>query len=135
MALVAGSLNAQNKCKLSIVVDGVEKVKGSLIVGVYDSSTYMKAAPVAWKIVKVTAETLTVEIDSIPAGEYAVSLFHDENDNGKLDRGAYGIPTEKYGSSNNAEGKMGPPTFKECKFIVEDKTVIYITLTKFEMRK
>src|SRR5258708_36119562 len=32
--------------------------------------------------------------DPIPAGTYAVTCFHDENKNGKLDTGIFGIPTE-----------------------------------------
>ena len=50
-----------------------------------------------------------------------------------LDTGTYGIPVEKTGSSNNAKGAYGPPTFDDCKFTVEEDTVIYITLTSYEM--
>ena len=32
--------------------------------------------------------------DPLPAGTYAVACFHDENKNGKLDTGLFGIPTE-----------------------------------------
>ncbi|MDR1896327.1 MAG: DUF2141 domain-containing protein, partial [Prevotellaceae bacterium] len=76
-----------------------------------------------------------IVLDSIASGEYAVSLFHDENDNYKLDVGAFGIPVEKTGFSNNAKGKMGPPKFMDCKFAVTDDTVIYITLTSYQMPK
>ncbi len=54
--------------------------------------------------------------DPIPAGVYAVACFHDENKNGKLDTGLFGIPTEGVVSSNHAKGFMGPPTFKDAKF-------------------
>jgi uncharacterized protein (DUF2141 family) len=54
--------------------------------------------------------------DPIPAGIYAVACFHDENGNGKLDTGLFGIPTEGTVVSNNAKGWMGPPSFKAAKF-------------------
>jgi uncharacterized protein (DUF2141 family) len=74
-------------------------------------------------------------LDNIAPGKYAVSLFLDENSNGKLDTGAFGIPTEKTGFSNNAQGTYGPPKFDDCQFTVDDDTVIYITLTSHEMPK
>ena len=37
----------------------------------------------------------------LPAGVYAVSVFHDENMNQKLDKNFVGVPKEEYGASNN----------------------------------
>ncbi|MDR1437149.1 MAG: DUF2141 domain-containing protein, partial [Candidatus Symbiothrix sp.] len=66
---------------------------------------------------------------------YAVSIFHDENDNGKLDTGVFGIPKERTGNSNNARGSYGPPKFDDCKFTVSGDTEIYITLTSYKSPK
>jgi uncharacterized protein (DUF2141 family) len=52
----------------------------------------------------------------LPAGFYAVSVFHDENMNEKLDKNFMGVPKEGYGASNNPKKKMGPPNFDEAKF-------------------
>lgn len=52
----------------------------------------------------------------LPAGVYAVSVFHDENMNQKLDKNLVGVPKEGYGASNNPKKKMGPPSFAETKF-------------------
>ncbi len=57
--------------------------------------------------------------DDLPSGDYAVALFHDENDNGRLDRVA-GIPTEGVGFSNNPRLIFGPPRFVESSFAVTD---------------
>jgi uncharacterized protein (DUF2141 family) len=56
--------------------------------------------------------------NNLPAGVYAVSVFHDENMNQKLDKNFVGIPKEGYGASNNPRKKMGPPTFEETKIQV-----------------
>ncbi len=60
-----------------------------------------------------------VNFDSLSPGQYALSYFHDENDNGEMDTGLFGIPKEGYGFSNNARGKYGPPEFQEWLFVLD----------------
>ena len=127
MMLAASLVGAQNK--LTVVVDGIEKSNGTVLVAVQDSINFMKQ-PLYYGMAKVEqdAEEITVVIENVASGNYAVAVFHDENDNGKLDTGAYGIPIEKYGFSNNAVVKMGPPAFRECMVAVEEDAEINITL-------
>ena len=56
------------------------------------------------------------EFAGIASGTYAVSVFHDENSNGKLDTNIMGIPREGVGASNNARGHFGPPKFAAAAF-------------------
>jgi len=56
----------------------------------------------------------------LPSGDYAVSLFHDENANGRLDRLA-GIPTEGVGFSNNPRLLFGPPRFVQARFTLTNR--------------
>ncbi|MBV9946835.1 MAG: DUF2141 domain-containing protein [Myxococcales bacterium] len=58
-----------------------------------------------------------------PPGTYAVACFHDENDNGKLDTGLFGIPTEGTAISNDARGTFGPPSFDAAKFTLPARPV------------
>lgn len=52
---------------------------------------------------------------------YAVNLFHDENQNGTLDKNLFGIPKEGYAISNNPNGY---PTFKNSSFLLNsDKNI------------
>jgi uncharacterized protein (DUF2141 family) len=53
---------------------------------------------------------------NVPDGVYAISVFHDENMNQKLDKTFVGVPKEGYGASNDPKKKMGPPNFAETKF-------------------
>lgn len=48
---------------------------------------------------------------TLSSGVYAVSVFHDENANGRLDTTWYGKPTEGYGTSNDPPARTGPPSF------------------------
>ncbi|TWU03845.1 DUF2141 domain-containing protein [Neorhodopirellula pilleata] len=52
--------------------------------------------------------------NDVLAEPFAIAVYHDKNNNEKLDRNALGIPTERYGFSNAARGKLGPPTFEEA---------------------
>ncbi len=65
----------------------------------------------------------TIELEASamqsPQTRWAVSAHHDENGNDKLDKNAFGIPTEPYGFSNNPKRGFGPPKFDEVSFSVD----------------
>jgi uncharacterized protein (DUF2141 family) len=65
---------------------------------------------------KIKDKKAQIEFKDLPYGEYAVALIHDENENGKMDYNAIGIPKEGYGFSNDAKGMLGPPDYKDAKF-------------------
>jgi hypothetical protein len=64
----------------------------------------------------IDKDTSRCAFDPIVAGRYAVACFHDENANGKMDTGLFGIPKEGTVVSNHAKGFMGPPSFKDAAF-------------------
>lgn len=64
----------------------------------------------------------------LPDGIYAVSVIHDENDNGKLDTNILGIPKEGFGFSNNPRIFFGPPSFEKASFDSKDLKEIKIKL-------
>lgn len=43
----------------------------------------------------------------------AVCVYHDENENARLDKNSFGIPLERYGFSRNPKRGFGPPKFHE----------------------
>jgi hypothetical protein len=43
-------------------------------------------------------------------------------------KGAFGIPTEKYGFSNNTEGFMGAPSFEKTKFTLYYDKIVRINI-------
>jgi uncharacterized protein (DUF2141 family) len=52
----------------------------------------------------------------VPAGDYAITLFHDEDSSGKFKTNIVGYPLEGYGFSNNYVPQLRAPTFDETKF-------------------
>lgn len=113
---------AQN---LTIEVRDIEKTEGYLYVAIYNSQETFMKKPFTGFRVDVKDKVLSIPCKGLPIGTYAISLYQDENGNGKLDTGAFGIPTEKFGFSNDAEGVMGAPSFDKCRFsFTEDMTLV-----------
>lgn len=52
-------------------------------------------------------------------GQFAVSVYHDENANGDFDKGAFGLPAEPWGISRNPKVRFGPPGVEEAIFPVD----------------
>jgi uncharacterized protein (DUF2141 family) len=113
---------------VSLTINGVGD-KGNVMVALYKKDDKWLGKSTMGTMVAAKKEGVTVSFKDLPEGEYAVSLFVDENSNGKMDTNAIGIPVEAYGFSNDASGNFGPPSFEQAKFIVgKDKTAITITL-------
>ena len=65
-------------------------------------------------------------------GRYAIAIFHDEDSNGKLNKGLLGIPKEGFGFSNNPKILVGAPSFRAAAMdIVHPQTEIQIQLKYF----
>ena len=61
---------------------------------------------------------------NLPPGNYAVFLFHDANNNNKMDKNFLGIPKEGYGASKNSLPFAAAPGFKENRFTVPQNSII-----------
>jgi uncharacterized protein (DUF2141 family) len=106
---------------LTVHVIGARNAKGKIRAALFhgaegfpnDASHAFRTQPA-----DIDPQTSSAQIvfTDLPAGVYAVSVFHDENMNQKLDKNFVGVPKEGYGTSNNPKKKMGPPSFEETKF-------------------
>jgi len=114
---------------LKIVIPDIPSGKGNIKVALYNESGskgFLKDLNLAFrkKQVEIKNNSAIIIFKNIPYGTYAVSLFQDENINGKIDRAAIGFPVEPYGISGN-KNTVGPPNFKDGKFILKSP---YLTL-------
>ena len=113
---------------LTVTVTNFKNNQGKVMVGIYNgANTFMKKT-IYSKVGDIKANTAKVVFENIPDGEYAISLYHDENNNGKLDKGWFGIPKEGYGCSNDAKGNMGPPKYEDAKFLLSNHKSMVIKL-------
>ncbi|TXE17077.1 DUF2141 domain-containing protein [Psychroserpens burtonensis] len=118
-------LNAQTVSGYDIIVkiNNLESNQGKVYVEIYDSQEAFLNKGLKSTVVKITEKSCDVTFKNIPKGIYAISMFHDKNDNNKMDTNFLGIPIEDYGCSNNAKGFMGPPKWEDAKFEVNDKSI------------
>jgi uncharacterized protein (DUF2141 family) len=108
----------------AILQVNVEKPVGELYLAVYDSEeSFMKEAK--WRIVEEVKSTSTKIDMPFPEGVYAVAVFQDLNENGKLDKNWMGVPTEPYGFSKDARGTFGPPSFSESSIEYNSKNTFF----------
>jgi uncharacterized protein (DUF2141 family) len=116
---------------LTITVKGVRSADGAVFLAVYDSDKSFMKPPQAKTTRRLNASKgeLEIVIHDLPAGKYAISSYHDENGNGKLDTNALGIPEEGYGFSNDARGTSGPPQFLEAALDFDGKTDMAIVFS------
>ena len=77
--------------------------------------------------IKIIDNTATHTFKNLPEGTYAISLFHDSQNTGKLRTNAFGIPKDGYGFSNNAGTLVGAPSFEKAAFKLT-KDVKYINI-------
>lgn len=125
LTLSVQNLSAQN---LTLEVQGIEKVTGKLYVAIYNSAETFMKKPLTGFVVEVKEKVMSIPCKGLPAGTYAFSMYQDENGNGKLDTAAFGIPTEKFGFSNDAEGVMGPPSYEKCSFTFSTDVTLVVHL-------
>lgn len=105
---------------VTVRVTGARNAKGKIRAALFQSAEgFPNDASHAFRTqpADIDPQTLSAQIvfTDLPAGVYAVSVFHDENLNEKLDKNFMGMPKEGYGASNNPKKKMGPPSFEETK--------------------
>jgi uncharacterized protein (DUF2141 family) len=125
--LVSSFVNAQ-KVNLQVSMSGFKSKMGKVKVGLYNSEgTFLKTTFISLTS-EIKENQAIVTFESLEKGEYAVSIYHDENENDKLDANIMGIPKEDFASSNNTKGFMGPPKYKDAKFTVNENTKIEIKL-------
>ncbi|WP_415374959.1 DUF2141 domain-containing protein [Patiriisocius sp. Uisw_017] len=94
---------------------------GKIIIGLYnEKENFMVTDPYKGTIGKIENGKAVIVFENIPEGMYAISLFHDKNDNNIMDFSANKMPLEDYGMSNNVM-VMGPPTWSDAKFEVTGK--------------
>ena len=116
---------------VTIEISEVSPNQGKIIIAIFNSkSGYKKNIPYKALTVDSTSDTLLID-ETLPSGEYVISMFQDENGNGKLDKYFFGIPKEPIGITNFFK-KGIPRGYSKLKIQVnEDKMIIKINMIHF----
>ncbi|UZO80330.1 DUF2141 domain-containing protein [Aquimarina sp. ERC-38] len=125
--LITTIMSSQNQnSRVEVTIENIKNDKGIILVGLYKDPAKFLKIPFKYEKIKAKKGSVNCTFMDVAPGEYAISLFHDENENGKLDTNFIGIPKEAYGVSNNAKNTFSAPEWKNAKFTVSDgKTVTH----------
>lgn len=117
---------------LHIQVTNVPNSEGQLMLQILAGEAEFKGdSPAVASVMQRAREgEMSFTAGSLPPGEYALRVMHDENNNGKLDTNIVGMPTEPWAFSNNATGNFGPPRWDDVKFTLESETTQTIDLNR-----
>lgn len=118
LALPVGSGETHNA--IHVAIDGLRTDKGQVICSLYSSAEGFpkdEKKAIAHSKSLIANRHADCQFSGIQPGTYAISVFHVENSNGRLDTNFLGIPREGVGASNNARGHFGPPSFHDASFV------------------
>ncbi len=125
-ALLLALASTANAFDLTVEVLNAKSDKGSVAGALYTASNWLGDPQQGER--QPAGDKAVLVYRNLPAGSYAVSVFHDENGNGKLDSNVAGVPLERYGFSRDARGRMGPPTFADAAIDLQADTTVTIHL-------
>lgn len=78
------------------------------------------------KVANIDTNTSETTFKNLPAGIYAINVLHDENSNGKVDKGLF-LPKEGIGFSNYSSIGVGnKPRFSKASFVLDKNQTITI---------
>ena len=122
---ISTDINIEDSFKIDILINKVSSDKGKIYFGLYNSQEdFNSRKPLETTNVKIVEGKAKVVFENLKPGTYAVTCFHDANDNGRMDFEPSGMPTEDYGMTNNVMS-FGPPKFADGKIELSDKDLIF----------
>jgi len=115
---------------LTISITNIENNFGILNIGVFNHKDSFPVKGKEYRTAKVEAsqDTVFVIIRNLPMGEYAISIFMDENMDSICNTNFIGFPKEDYGFSQNFRPLLRVPSFDDCKFKIANDTTIIVEL-------
>lgn len=126
LASLISGLSAQNK--LTVKVTNLDQSQGRLMIALADSEKTFMTQQATGQMLNIEGSEIEAVFNNLADGFYAVVFYQDANENMNLDLGQMGIPSEKYGFSNNIDPAKTrrTPKFEECVFEVKGDTTIKI---------
>jgi uncharacterized protein (DUF2141 family) len=110
-------------------VHGVLPNSGPVRVAVFSDAANFPNQQQAMSTVAIPSQGDSVQtaLEVSPDGPYAVAVYQDLNDDGTLNRSSFGMPMEPYGFSQDAVGKLGPPSYEQAQ-VPPGTTSVDVTL-------
>lgn len=109
---------------ITITIENVKSDTGKVVLGLHTENTFMKTEAIKTAESKIEDGKITVTFKDVTPGTYGIMALHDENENGRMDFDASGMPAESYGMSNNPLS-YGPPQYSDAKFELKSEDLSF----------
>ena len=118
--------NPEDPLSITLVISKAKSREGRVLCALYDAESAWLSRDYIQGVKSDVDERSTArcEFRGIPAGSYAISVFHDLDSDNHLDRKIFGIPAEPYTTSRDAKRAFGPPRWKDAVFSYDAKAAI-----------
>ena len=108
---------------ITVTIENITKDKGTMVIALFDSRENFNELPVKYFKEAVQGQkSMTVVFTDVRFKQYAISVYHDLDNNGELNKNFLGIPTEPYGFSNNPKILTGP-SYEKSTFMLDQKDI------------
>jgi uncharacterized protein (DUF2141 family) len=101
---------------LTVELEGVRSAGGPLYISVQTREQFMQDRGTAGEIVRAPRPGAHRFSYDLPPGEYAVSVWHDDNGNGRFDMHENRMPLDGWALSNR-EPLRGEPRFEDVRVV------------------
>jgi len=119
-------MQAQNTIEVSML--GFDNNEGTAMIALYNSEENFLEKRYKGQLSSIDENKSVATFTDIPDGVYAISVVHDEDNNGKLNMMMGFYPSEATGSSNDAPARFGPPIWEDAKFEVKQGEVLKMNI-------
>mgnify|MGYP001804208812 CR=1 FL=1 len=106
---------SQNKATLTVTVEEGDNADGYIYVMLWKTNAgFPGEVTEAWRNQKTKAQngTASLTFSNLPYGKYAISTFHDEDNDGEVDKNWIGYPVESVGAYRH--DSWGRPNFSKA---------------------
>lgn len=128
LVICFSGLKAQGK--INVRITNLENNKGVCRLCLFNNEAAFSngKAPYKCSEVAISNKVAIAAFESVPAGNYAIAVFHDINNNGKMDKNFLGIPKEGYGASRNKLPFASAPGYKDNVFAVSNNAITTLNI-------
>jgi uncharacterized protein (DUF2141 family) len=123
--IISYILSIPARANINLEIEDIAQGRGEIVVLVYNQQQDFLQESKAFR--SYTAQMVKgkakIQLKKLPEGEYAISVFHDQNYDKRLTKNFLGIPLEGFGFSRNPKVRLGPPDYRDCVIRYSGETI------------
>jgi uncharacterized protein (DUF2141 family) len=118
--------------QVRVSVTGFRNERGKVFIALWRGEKDFPGTPPAGSptaSVSIVKGLAQASFADVKPGVFAVTVFHDEDGNGKMKKSFIGIPKEGIGFSRDGRGRFGPPGWDDCKLTLDPGEIEQVKIT------